>query len=323
MPINVRDAVFETNSSSTHSLTIAPDEVLDFAIPKEDLREGVITVRPHAYGWEWRRYYTPAEKMAYLLAQVSRGFFRNHRRSKLLTEKFRKANAEAEFICSTVERVTGCRVDIRPDFNAYVDNDSYGVGFEVLSSEKDLLSFLFSRQSYIETGNDNYEPGEFIETDRGKEAFRPFLFVEKAEGEARFSLTIDYDENWVELEHEGAVTKASFPFQHSIEYALIGATATRVTIVGPVGSEPMKPQRARNLALELFGSFPDENRKRVLILSDADISGRGRARAHEDLDIGNLRLELECTSPGIVLHRIRQVLSKLEHAPAAVGAALK
>jgi hypothetical protein len=172
---NVRDGVFETNSSSSHSVTVVPEEVLDFSIPKEDLRNGVLVVRPRGHGLEWYRYHSPQGKLAYLLSQLAPDYLDACPRGEDCAAILRRTHPKAEMAIGAVERVTGCRVEVRPHsrdaqhyLGIYVDPDSRGVGLEMLKDEETLLGFLFSPRSFVETGDQDTGPGDTIPTDLGE-----------------------------------------------------------------------------------------------------------------------------------------------------------
>ena len=64
----IRKSVFETNSSSCHSLDITDDtELNDIPIPDD---EGVITLVSGDFGWELRNYKHFESKAAYLIVYI-------------------------------------------------------------------------------------------------------------------------------------------------------------------------------------------------------------------------------------------------------------
>jgi len=73
MKVQIRTGVFETNSSSMHSLTYKPNGEPKFThlafplnrIDGEDALE--VTVTLGEYGWEWNSYHEPEEKIRYIL----------------------------------------------------------------------------------------------------------------------------------------------------------------------------------------------------------------------------------------------------------------
>lgn len=75
MSMKIRRGVFETNSSSSHSLTVDPDAVRDMSLIEESLASGVMTVEINDnFGWEWARLYRPESKRAFYVIRESRYF---------------------------------------------------------------------------------------------------------------------------------------------------------------------------------------------------------------------------------------------------------
>lgn len=61
----IRKGVFETNSSSSHSICIDDKTfILDTLIPDAD---GVITIKAGQFGWEWKKYNDAKAKASYCL----------------------------------------------------------------------------------------------------------------------------------------------------------------------------------------------------------------------------------------------------------------
>lgn len=245
MRTQIRDAVFETNSSSSHSVTVAEEEIRDFNLDKETIRSGVIRAQvfPDGYGWQWLRFYKPENILAYLLYQAMPGDLRSNDPAlgvDLAGEI--KASDQARHIIETVEKATGLRVEFvfpdEPDAHFYVDHDSYGNGLEFAQKgkEEELLRLIFGRNSYIELGNDNDKPGEYMQSDIGEILTCAEKMVdEPVDAEAQFvaefslgygetaSMLIDADGD----EHRGVL---SFGWMHSILGELRGATLTEVKV---------------------------------------------------------------------------------------------
>lgn len=160
MTHQIRHNVFETNSSSSHSLTMSEGDVVALPFSKDILRDGTLSLSIGEYGWEWFRYYTTEGKAAYLLTQVVTD---TEGRS---TSELREAYAEIDMLCKVIKDHTG--VDVRIlESNGYIDHDSEGVGRELFRDENKLKHFLFSDTSFIETSNDNDQPPKMISTDKG------------------------------------------------------------------------------------------------------------------------------------------------------------
>ncbi|MNU37257.1 hypothetical protein D3C71_259100 [compost metagenome] len=204
MTIQIRGSVFETNSSSSHSVTVSSEELADdYGIPKDVLRSGVI--RAHIaghYGWEWHRYYTPGGKIAYLATQLAGGLAYGGS-GKDVTAKMRQ-NTRVDHMLQIIERRTGCRVEIIGASSASVDHDSIGVGLELLGDENEFLRFVFGKRSYVETGNDNSSAPMTISTDLGDESYLENRYVQASEvGGQRFEMTLDMRGSNVFMHPEG------------------------------------------------------------------------------------------------------------------------
>lgn len=140
----IRQGVFETNSSSTHSICIAKD--VDPELPKR------IAFRFGEFGWECDTLRSEHEKASYLYT----GLFHVGR-----VEGFKKIS---ETLKSKGIEVTAEEPIYKDDSkwaenSGYVDHgDELGPFLDdVCSDEGKLLRFLFSDLSFIITGNDNDE----------------------------------------------------------------------------------------------------------------------------------------------------------------------
>jgi hypothetical protein len=145
--MKIRKGTFETNSSSTHSIVLSQDRVLDQII--SDDGEGNIIIEGGEYGWKWESYYSPEEKASYLIsALVSANMF----------EKI-------EEVLEIIKNHTGAKTVSAPNygnynFTGYVDHQSGiienpEVWSPILDSSEEILRFIFSSGSYFTTGNDN------------------------------------------------------------------------------------------------------------------------------------------------------------------------
>jgi len=189
----IRRSVFETNSSSSHSVTVSSEELAgDFGIHKALLRGGVIRaeLQEGGYGWDWHRYYSPGAKIAYLVAQLA-GRQAYGTSGKDISSDVRR-NSSVDALLSKIETRTGCRVEVVGAGPCPIDHDSVGVGVELLHSGDDgVLRFIFGKDSFVETGNDNSEPPMEIATDRGSESYHANRVVAVPEDARRFDLTLD------------------------------------------------------------------------------------------------------------------------------------
>ena len=202
MTLSVRDAAFETNSSSTHAVVVAETDLNDLAFSKETLRRGIITVNPdRIYGRGWKRHRTPEGKLGYLLV-VAAGHYIDVKQGKDVLPSIMD-RPKVEQLVKAVRKLTKCDIEliytpVADDAQSKADYLLAEVrrGFELDISDLDLLKrLLFSRKSYIETGDDERAPPMRIPTDLddgvgdGKEYFDPSLF----EG-------VDRPSRWFKLE---------------------------------------------------------------------------------------------------------------------------
>ncbi len=127
-----RQNVFETNSSSTHSISISPNTTGIYdTIPSKN---GVITLTGGDFGWGWEKYNDALTKANYL-AHYAKGvnnFF------------------------NVIREQTGCEVKFK--VKGYIDHQSCGVGLDLLKDKKRLRDFIFNKESYLYIGNDNSNP---------------------------------------------------------------------------------------------------------------------------------------------------------------------
>ncbi len=170
MPHQIRRNVFETNSSSSHSLTLSQSDLVPQPFATDVLRAGVVMVGKAEYGWEWHRYYSAVNKLSYLLTQVAQYDDVPEGDPERVTELMIDAHPQLRSLVDAVREHTGVELRFTPGSTGYIDHDSVGVGSELLGDSEALRQFLFS-DAYVETGNDNTGPGWTIQTDRGEELY--------------------------------------------------------------------------------------------------------------------------------------------------------
>lgn len=160
MKKQTRASVFETNSSSSHSLTFGNSKLNETPFPPEMLKSGVVSVQAREYGEEWFRYYSTVGKLEYLLTQLSDG------RVTSATSK----TPEFTMLFDVVKEFTGCKLSAKKSRGG-IDHQSAreeaAVGLELFKNKEKLRQFLFDSASYVQTGNDNSYAPWIIETDRG------------------------------------------------------------------------------------------------------------------------------------------------------------
>jgi hypothetical protein len=135
----IRHGVYETNSSSSHSVSIGLQEnkefLLDTLYPDQD---GIITIEGGEYGWDWFKHNDAATKASYAAQQ------------------FRYDDEKLQILKEVIMEQTGAEDVVFEDLeNGYIDHDSSGI---IDSSSTTLHDFIFNKNSWLFGGNDNSTP---------------------------------------------------------------------------------------------------------------------------------------------------------------------
>ena len=155
MKIQIRQGVFETNSSSTHAICISNDgnikipEEINFSLADE-------------FGWEWENYNDVNSKASYLylaLTYVVGGSIGQEveeivNNVKKIISWLKEDNIKANF---DPIQVIFCPYRVYLDTPGYIDHGDEASSFVywVLESKQNLYNYLFNTNSCIVTGNDN------------------------------------------------------------------------------------------------------------------------------------------------------------------------
>lgn len=146
MTTQIRESVFETNSSSTHSISIATDTNGIFDTIRNDNGTIQINLDHYEFGWEQYTYREADCKLAYLMIYV-----RDWAQGR-----------EKEFydiLVNVVEKQTGCLFlwNLK-DCGGYIDHQSVeDCDLHYMFCEPELIrQFIFNPSSYLETDNDNH-----------------------------------------------------------------------------------------------------------------------------------------------------------------------
>lgn len=155
---NIRTGVFETNSSSTHSVSIcrATDGIYD-TLPVDDA--GVLTLTGGQFGWEEETYYDAQTKANYAAVFCS---------PEVEPAFVAKAERMRELLVNVLKQHTGAREivfnfsleDYNHPHHSYIDHQSAiiegGDAGAVFESEDVLKDFIFNTRSSLTTDNDNH-----------------------------------------------------------------------------------------------------------------------------------------------------------------------
>ena len=161
----VRRSVFETNSSSTHSITITHGKIANNNIRVD--RDGYIHTELGEFGWEVWDYKGQAERLSYLVtmlavkSDVTLWCYEDDesRTEKDIVEDIMKTH-EFEKLSDEIGRHARCRGVIIDPSGGFIDHQSH----EDFRDFQDFLDyyntnvveFVFGRGNVVHTDNDNH-----------------------------------------------------------------------------------------------------------------------------------------------------------------------
>lgn len=174
---NIRLSVFETNSSSTHSITVmgGANGIYD-TLPVDD--NGTVYLTGGEFGWGWEKFSDAITKANYAAVDV----FSDPVKSQMLKEVIMEHTGAKEVIFNFTKNYDD---DIN-DNQSYIDHQSVGTSFSAFKDKQTLKNFIFGVDSWLFTGNDNEDPPhDFYNIEFGKQyCFE--LKVEDALSSAKF-----------------------------------------------------------------------------------------------------------------------------------------
>lgn len=136
----IREKLPETNSSSSHSVVISTKK--DYTVD-ETLKlnsNGDLEIPSRDFGWEWEKYNDCMTKLQYVLGILSNS--RNNKKLKILFD--------------IVKEMTGANSVMYDSKNPIeIDHNSSDIFSEIIESKESIKSFIFSKNSWLFTGNDN------------------------------------------------------------------------------------------------------------------------------------------------------------------------
>lgn len=161
--IKTRHGVFETNSSSTHSLTLSPimENMVESPVTDREIAMGFVTICSGEYGWEQDTFSFFHEKASYLYTDAMIGKDDKDENVDPNNEYYRNTNLKLKMIADSIKEYTGLGVVFTKEEGSYypfgyIDHQSYGVCSQVWEEGVDgVTRFLFSMNSSFETDNDN------------------------------------------------------------------------------------------------------------------------------------------------------------------------
>ena len=316
MKINIRNAVFETNSSSSHAVNVDPSETFDFSIDKESLRKGVLRVDLREFGQKWERFRTTENKVAYLTAQLCADLANDQPPGSDVRRLVMK-NPRGERLITVLEKTLGCKVElIRPDtssrFAIYVDHESLGIGMEVFNSDEELKSFLFSKNSYVTTGNDNVNPPFNITNDLGElEEYHDFRYERVLRDEPLFELVTDEGFGMVKLKTprvEVQLDDVDWKDRYKLKEAFDQVTILAAAI------KCRNPYQETNPKQDLFSSLDEwhkyQNNMSIKLFELVTVHTKD-PDVNDPKEDWETKIILECSMPEDKLRELEQVALKV------------
>lgn len=169
----IRNGVFETNSSSAHSLAYGTDKIIrgsEWGMPPDEIdfsnpmyRLSVVPDKYKGYefeewlgeyGWGYDKLCTPQEKLSYLLTQIAETSKELHKSTEYHVLK--------EMLSSIGFSINPC-----DDEEGYVDHQSQGiVDISMFKTKEDLITYLFNKDIVIYIENDNSDYQEWYTGER-------------------------------------------------------------------------------------------------------------------------------------------------------------
>ncbi len=136
----VRHSVFETNSSSTHSISIVKGVEVYDTLPLFDGPNGnYVSIDQGEFGWGYEELTDAGSKAAYLWTFAKGG-----------TDSQRKMLKEA-----ILEHTGADEVQFDEDSEGYIDHQSSDVAEPVFESKQRIIDFIFNPKSVLILDTDN------------------------------------------------------------------------------------------------------------------------------------------------------------------------
>lgn len=139
-----RSQIFESNSSSSHSLTIGGKVVR----PSKLKDTNTYTIHGGEFGWGYETYSYPASKISYTAVEAisTNNEILKDWLEEIIKEMYKVDEVEYDF-STEYDNGKNC---------SYIDHQSYGTVADSVSSKSELEQFLFGDCSRLIIDNDNH-----------------------------------------------------------------------------------------------------------------------------------------------------------------------
>ena len=172
---NIRQNVFETNSSSTHSISISENSIgiLDTICPDDN---GIITLRGGQFGWEWEKTNNSLTKANYCAVDC----VSNTDLEQMLIDVIKDHTGAKDVVFGFDTDCYNFSAEL-----SYIDHQSRGTSKEAFKDKETLKNFIFNSESVLYLGNDNENaPPNYFDPDNAE--YKYLLEVEGSDVVAKF-----------------------------------------------------------------------------------------------------------------------------------------
>lgn len=141
--LQVRKNVFETNSSSTHSISLGEgDYIFDTSLTPSE--SGYVEIYGDEFGWEQATYNSACVKASYSLVYC-------------LNWSYENKDKHLQMLIDVITEQTDC-VGVKWVDDGYIDHQSAESNQldYLFEDKKTLRRFIFDKQSVLVTDNDNH-----------------------------------------------------------------------------------------------------------------------------------------------------------------------
>lgn len=158
MKINVRKNIFETNSSSMHSVSVISKKLQHNEMVLD--KDGILHTELGEFGWGYDEYFDQATKLSYLVTTKAmhlehESYYLDEKEFDELLEDL-KDDSEWINLVNMLKERTGCKDVVIDKSNGYIDHQSFEGGITSFLKSIDCTAeeFIFGDTTLI-IDNDN------------------------------------------------------------------------------------------------------------------------------------------------------------------------
>lgn len=161
MTTQIRKAVFETNSSSTHSIHIDDGKYVADKMFVDD--DGTLRIYPGEFGWGIEDYCDAPSKASYCMTfvyQLCRKWDKDYKEETYIFDDYATSllNMLTEVLLEETEATSVEYVESNDKYYpyGYIDHQSFDVCEVAFESKEELRKFIFNPKSRLHIDNDNH-----------------------------------------------------------------------------------------------------------------------------------------------------------------------